>query len=336
MGFDSSFHTLMKILTRSAVLASFAFLVLSAVQAAGDGWLTSYPKALKESQKTGKPILADFTGSDWCGFCIKLHQEVFDKPEFKKWAAKNVVLLEVDFPRRTPQPAEIRQQNAELQRKFSYIEGYPTILFLDSKGAAFGMYHYEPGGPVHWTTMAERLLKKKTTGSRALRFAPKSDGYPPVITKNLYAKNDFRGKVAPKLVVEKWLTGKAPVTKGKVVLIDFWATWCPPCRELIPEINEWQKKFGDDLVVIGVSNEEPDVIQKFMKGSKMAYNVAIDSKAAMMHEIDIAGIPHVLVITPDNIVRWQGFPQGEEEQLTEKVLKQIIDTSKKLSKVAQR
>ena len=67
---------------------------------AGDDWTTDYEDALKESAKTGKPILANFTGSDWCGYCIKLDKEVFSTDTFEDWAEENVILLEVDFPRR--------------------------------------------------------------------------------------------------------------------------------------------------------------------------------------------------------------------------------------------
>ena len=75
---------------------------------------------------TGKPIVANFTGSDWCGWCKKLKKEVFDKTEFKNWANENVVLLEVDFPRRVPQTEELKKQNRELQQMFK-VGGYPTI-----------------------------------------------------------------------------------------------------------------------------------------------------------------------------------------------------------------
>ena len=64
------------------------------------GWYVNVQKANVESAKTGKPILANFTGSDWCGWCMKLRREVFDTPEFQEWAKKNVVLLELDYPRK--------------------------------------------------------------------------------------------------------------------------------------------------------------------------------------------------------------------------------------------
>ena len=83
-----------------------------------DGWLLNFDKAAEQSMKTGKPILANFTGSDWCGWCIRLKKEVFITPAFKKWAKENVILLELDYPRRTQQTEEIKKQNKELQQFF--------------------------------------------------------------------------------------------------------------------------------------------------------------------------------------------------------------------------
>ncbi len=123
--------------------------------------------SVKVSQKMGKPILADFTGSDWCGWCMRLHKEVFNTPDFKKWADKNVVLLELDYPHTTPQPEALKQQNEKLMRRYGYcIRGFPTILFLKSDGKPFGQYGYDRGGPSRWTVMADRLVNPKRSLSR--------------------------------------------------------------------------------------------------------------------------------------------------------------------------
>ncbi len=153
--------------------------------------------------------------------------------------------------------------------------------------------------------------------------------YPEIVTKKeLYAKNDLRGKAAPALTVKSWVKGSLPNTTGKVVLIDFWATWCGPCRRLIPELNQFKEKFGDDLVIIGISDEPEDELKEFVKSTEIKYPIATDPDKTMKKAIGIKGIPHVLVISPDNIVRWQGFPGMDEDQLTEDKLAQIISASK--------
>jgi len=148
------------------------------------------------------------------------------------------------------------------------------------------------------------------------------------IAKKLYAKNDFRSKAAPKIVVEKWLNDKEPITKDKVVIVDFWATWCPPCRATIPDLNKLAAKFKDDVVVIGISDEKPEVVRDFMKKTEMTYNVGIDTKSTNAKAVGVEGIPHVLVISADGIVRWQGFPLDENDPLTEDVVAKIVAASK--------
>lgn len=146
----------------------FALMIMTASFAAAqakytagnEGWLVDLDQAYAQSKKTGKPIMANFTGSDWCGWCIKLKEEVFNTPEFAAWAKKNVVLLEIDFPQNKPQSAELKKQNEALSKKYE-IEGYPTILFVNAKGEQLGQYGYDKGGPSVWIKNAEKMLKKK-------------------------------------------------------------------------------------------------------------------------------------------------------------------------------
>src|SRR2546426_9241383 len=109
--------------------------------------------------------------------------------------------------------------------------------------------------------------------------------------KKLWAKS-FLNQKAPELVVEKWLT-KEPDRKGKFVLIDFWATWCGPCRKAIPELNAFHKKFGDKLVVIGISDEAESKVTAFTD-PKIEYFSAIDTKSRTKDAMEVAGIPHVI------------------------------------------
>jgi thioredoxin-related protein len=82
-------------------------------------WETNLDVAMKISKKTKKPMLLFFTGSDWCGWCIRLQKEVLQTPEFAKWAKKNVVLVELDFPRKTPQDAAIQKTKSRIATSFS-------------------------------------------------------------------------------------------------------------------------------------------------------------------------------------------------------------------------
>ena len=124
-------------------------------------------KAIEISQKTNKPIMLFFTGSDWCGWCKKLVKEVYKTSEFNTWAKKNVVLVEVDFPRRSKLSSELTAQNNSLKQIFQ-PRGYPTVYFAKPvKGAdgnvqfkTLGQTGYVAGGPTKWIASTNQFFKK--------------------------------------------------------------------------------------------------------------------------------------------------------------------------------
>jgi protein disulfide-isomerase len=121
-------------------------------------WQTDYKKAQEEAKTNNKLVLLDFTGSDWCGWCIKLDREVFSQPEFKDYASKNLVLVELDFPRKKELSTETRKQNQELAGRYG-IEGFPTIIVLNAEGKKVGELGYMPGGADAFIAELEKLRK---------------------------------------------------------------------------------------------------------------------------------------------------------------------------------
>jgi protein disulfide-isomerase len=124
---------------------------------AAEGWKTDYTAALAEAAKENKMVLLDFTGSDWCGWCIKLQKDTFSKPEFKKFAQESLVLVELDFPRGKTQSDELKKQNEELAETFG-VQGFPTLVLLDPQGKeATRNVGYLQGGPeafIQWVESA--------------------------------------------------------------------------------------------------------------------------------------------------------------------------------------
>lgn len=140
-------------------------------------WYTDITKACDVANKTGKPIFAFFTGSDWCGWCHKLEHDVLSKPSFKAWAKKNVILLELDFPHNKKQPDELVKQNNSLQQFFK-VQGYPTCWIFDmTKQSTTGQYNILPYGSLGYPRAtagseadaflktANEILAKKTTNA---------------------------------------------------------------------------------------------------------------------------------------------------------------------------
>lgn len=142
-----------------SVLAGFAACQLTAAEPKAGAeleWLTDLPKAQAKAKQENKKVMLDFTGSDWCGYCIKLKKEVFSKPEFAEYASKNLVLVEVDFPHFKKLPPQQQRANKALSEKYD-IEGYPTIVVLNKDGTLLGKAQYSPGGPKPFIASLEKL-----------------------------------------------------------------------------------------------------------------------------------------------------------------------------------
>jgi protein disulfide-isomerase len=121
-------------LYRNLFLTAIVFLV-TAVSGVAQDWQTNYAKALETAKSQNKRVLLDFTGSDWCGPCIELRKTVFSRPEFQSFASKNLILVEIDYPQRKKQSAELKQQNEKLGKQYGIDEkGFPTVILLDPAG----------------------------------------------------------------------------------------------------------------------------------------------------------------------------------------------------------
>ena len=128
-------------------------------------WHTSWEEAREEAEQTGKLILADFTGSDWCHWCVKLKKDRFETPEFQSWAKDNAVLLELDFPRNSPQPMAVKIQNRNLKEQYD-IRSYPTVLLLKPDGSVQAKMGYESGKSAsQWVQLAESRLQQHMEAS---------------------------------------------------------------------------------------------------------------------------------------------------------------------------
>ena len=123
-------------------------------------WLVNYETAKTIAGELKRPILINFTGSDWCGWCIRLHKEVFSQTEFTDYASKNLVLLKVDFPRSIPQTPEEKKINRQLAEDYD-IEGYPTIILVNSEGKEINRTGYQTGGAASYVKHLQGLLATK-------------------------------------------------------------------------------------------------------------------------------------------------------------------------------
>jgi thioredoxin-related protein len=142
----------MKIVRPFSCLVAFLLLALTA-SASDAPWLTDYNQAVQTAKTEKRPVLMDFTGSDWCPYCIQMDKEVLSQPQFLEYASKNLVLLLVDFPQTKQLPQKVQDQNNMLQQRYA-VEGMPTFLLIDPSGKVLQQYiGYLPGGPAAFIAM---------------------------------------------------------------------------------------------------------------------------------------------------------------------------------------
>jgi thioredoxin-related protein len=144
--------------------------------AGGEGWTSDFTAAKKQATESKKDLLIDFTGSDWCGWCIKLNEEVFSKDAFKAGVKDTLVLVELDYPKdKSKLTAETIQQNKELAEKYP-ISGYPSIILTDAEGKPYAATGYQEGGPEAYVKHLNELREKKVVRDKSFASAAKSSG----------------------------------------------------------------------------------------------------------------------------------------------------------------
>lgn len=160
---------------RNTLVATLAlsFATLTSAFAGGEGWVTDFEAAKKSAAEGKKDLLLDFTGSDWCGWCIKLNKEVFDLEPFKTGTKDKFVLVELDFPRKKELEAKLKEQNEALQEKFQ-IQGFPTILLCDATGKPYAKTGYQAGGPEKYVAHLDELQAIRVKRDAAFAKADKA------------------------------------------------------------------------------------------------------------------------------------------------------------------
>ena len=142
---------------KKIMIGLLACCALMRIQAAELNWLTDLPKAEAKAKADNRMVLMDFTGSDWCGWCKKFDAEVFNTKEFQNYAAKNLVLVQLDYPHHKTQSAELKKANARLKNHYD-INGYPTFVVLNKDGKEIGrQVGYTPGGPTAFIAKLEKF-----------------------------------------------------------------------------------------------------------------------------------------------------------------------------------
>lgn len=229
-------------------------LLLTPLAAIGaEGWLTDFEAAKKKAAAEKKDILVDFTGSDWCGWCIKLDKEVFSTEAFK--AQKDFVLVALDFPRRKEIPADQKAKNEALMRQWG-VRGFPTIILTNASGEAYARTGYQAGGPEKYLPhLAE--LRKQNTAAGIKAFGDEQAKMAVAAAKDaergakLKAAIDSRDFAAVEKVLEEGLAG---ATGDRLAMLNFQKAMLS--IRVNPENRERALGFMDKAIAASSANPE--------------------------------------------------------------------------------
>lgn len=206
----------------------------------------------------------------------------------------------------------------------------PTEIFILHKGGATNLklkslgpelqkhFAFDPEKAV----ALERKRAEEAADYLAALAAANARKAPSSAPKEIWAKS-FLGQKAPELVIQKWLTPQ-PETEGKFLLVAFWATSSAPSVKTVPLLNALHQKFGNKVVVIGLS-DEPEEKMRALSEPPVDFFSGMDPDGKTLKQIEIKALPHVLLIDPAGTVRWEGFPLLEGHELTESIVQQIIE-----------
>lgn len=211
--------------------------------------------------------------------------------------------------------AKLKDLTPEVQRRFDYNANEAAKVEATRKqGAAAYSAHMQQQRELEFKRAeAERVLAAKQQAAAEARAQ--------MVSPSSASEGGLVNHPAPPIAIEQWLTRK-PNLKGKFVLVDFWATWCGPCRNSIPHLNDLQHRFSDRLVVIGLSSESAADVRA-MRTPEIEYYSAIDPQQRTARMIQVRAIPHALLIDPQGIVRYQGHPSALSKEVVETVLKRF-------------
>lgn len=264
------------------ILIALLLIMISGLSAGNINWQHNIEDALQQAKQENKHVFVFFTGSDWCSWCFKLIEEVFDTPEFQNYVAENMVMVELDFPRGNLLSESQKSYNQEKQQKYG-IQGYPSVLILDTDGKVVVQTGYRPDGGAAYVKFLEESINWKLDKSNSTWQDPQGL----IWQKNLENALDIATK------------------QNKYVFIDFtgsdWCVWCERLEDEVFSKPEFADFVNDNLVLVRFDFPQ----NKAIPAGEENYN------RQMAQKYGVRGFPTIFLMdNKGEIVEKLGYQKG--------------------------
>jgi thiol-disulfide isomerase/thioredoxin len=242
-------------------------------------------------------------------------------------ASKKIERVEKDFAQKSPCPVALDPDG--LWAAALDLPESPVNLIADMTGKVRLVGIRTESLKAAIASLQEPEPAETESGSRPMTGV--MTGFPPPNGEVKFAA-DRRGQKMPEFTVDQWITDRPAPPERKLLVIDFWATWCGPCVASIPHMNELATKFADIAQCVGVSSEQSSAFEKGMARigktpRDFRYSLALAPSGTLMNYFAVKGIPHCVIVSSDGIVRWQGMPND----LSEDIFRQYADAQRSLN-----
>ncbi|MBN2200950.1 thioredoxin family protein [bacterium] len=301
---------------KTALFTAAVLFAISTACSKSPDWSENFDQSLALAGSSGKVLLINFTGSDWCSWCMKLDREVFSQKAFQDYASSDLVLMKADFPKMKKLPENVRLQNQALADRFG-VQGFPTLVLLNGRGEKIAQTGYQEGGAEAYVLHLKSLLTQPAAGPNV----PEPKTAEPQAPKPKVSEPQAPKAPGPKVSgwIQNYDQALAEAKKtGKTLLIDFTGSdWCPWCVKLNEEVFSQKafKDFADANLVL--------MIADFPRSKKLPESLQLQNQT-LAERFGVQGLPTILLLRGDGTKIGQtGYQPGGAEAYV-RHLKELI------------